>query len=429
MLDASWWLPSLVVFGGAAVLAVLAVTGFRAAARRRERISLAAGRQGEIEAKTWIVRADEAIREGRREVAYAEAQFGRAAASPLADAVEQGARMLREALFLQQRLDDAEPDTAAERRTWSGRIIDGCRTAVGLVDDAAATLASAREAERDVPTELPDVRDRVAGLTDRLTRADASVAHLAERFAGSALAGAAADREAASTSLGDAEAALDDVRSAQARSGHSAAEMLGRARAAADDAERRIAAVERVESDLAAAVETARVEARRLDDELARARTDRDTASSGADAADPALAAATVALGVVLRDTAVLLAEPAPARTDPFLRRDRLRAARDRLEAARAEMQRSSSRLHGARSALGGALAIAESHLVVARGLIERGRGRVGADARTRLAEAERQLVIARQEPDPVAALDAARRAAARAADAEALARYDGAQG
>ena len=41
------------------------------------------------------------------------------------------------------------------------------------------------------------------------------------------------------------------------------------------------------------------------------------------------------------------------------------------------------------------------------------------------LRELDVQLVIARQEPDPVAALDAARRAAARANDAEALAAWD----
>jgi hypothetical protein len=105
--------------------------------------------------------------------------------------------------------------------------------------------------------------------------------------------------------------------------------------------------------------------------------------------------------------------------------RDRLRAARDRLEVARAAARASQQRLDGARGALVGAISIAESQLVVARAAIERGGGRVGADARTRLAEAERQLAMARQEPDPVAALDAARRAASRANDAEALAHYD----
>jgi hypothetical protein len=110
---------------------------------------------------------------------------------------------------------------------------------------------------------------------------------------------------------------------------------------------------------------------------------------------------------------------------DPFADRDRLRSARDRLEVARAAARAAQGRLDGAREALGGAIAIAESQLGVAHAAIARGRDLVGAAARTRLAEAERQLVIARQEPDPVAALDAARRAAARASDAEALAMYD----
>jgi len=102
-----------------------------------------------------------------------------------------------------------------------------------------------------------------------------------------------------------------------------------------------------------------------------------------------------------------------------------VRAARDRLAVARAAARNAQGRLDGARGALGGAIAIAESQARVARAAIERGGARIGADARTRLAEAERQLVIARQEPDPVAALDAARRAASRASDAEALAAYD----
>ena len=51
---------------------------------------------------------------------------------------------------------------------------------------------------------------------------------------------------------------------------------------------------------------------------------------------------------------------------------------------------------------------------------------RSGVDARTRLAEAERQLMLAESESDPVEALDAARRSATSARDADALARYRG---
>ncbi|MRG60178.1 hypothetical protein GE115_09905 [Agromyces sp. CFH 90414] len=435
MLEAAWWLPSVVVFGAAAVGAVLVMVGVRRAASRRGQVELDAGRRLEIEAKGLIVRADESVREGRREVAFAEAQFGAARAAPLREAVDRAGGLLREALLLQQRLDDAEPDTAAERRTWSSRIADGCRSAIALVDAATAELTAARAAERDVADELPVLRERIAQLQRRLATADAALEHLGRRFASSTLAAADADRRRASAAVAEAGVAVEVAaqRAATAGAGDAAeepaADLLGRARAAAEQAERRLEAVERLEADLATASDEARAEAARLDVELAEARAQRDGLADGSDAAEPGVAAAAVDLGAALRQASALLAEPAPALADPFLLRDRLRAARDRVEAARADARRASSRLHGARSALGGALAIAESRILVARGLVDRGRSHVGADARTRLAEAERQLVIARQEPDPVAALDAARRAAARASDAEALARYDGSHG
>ena len=75
---------------------------------------------------------------------------------------------------------------------------------------------------------------------------------------------------------------------------------------------------------------------------------------------------------------------------------------------------------------LGGALVAARSHIAAARDCIAERRGVVGAPARTRLAEAERQLMLAEAEDDPVSALDIARRAVRHADDAEALARYDG---
>ena len=77
------------------------------------------------------------------------------------------------------------------------------------------------------------------------------------------------------------------------------------------------------------------------------------------------------------------------------------------------------------RTALAGALRIAESHIGTADSFISGRRGRIGPDARTRLASARRELELARLEADPVAALDAARRAATLATDADALARYD----
>ena len=95
------------------------------------------------------------------------------------------------------------------------------------------------------------------------------------------------------------------------------------------------------------------------------------------------------------------------------------------LDTALASARNQAQRLEHARIALAGALVSAKSQLEAVRALKASGR-RVGADARTRIAEAERQLELAETEADPVEALDAARRAVTHARDADALARYDG---
>jgi len=427
MADAWWWVPSLIVFGGAGVLAVAAVAGLRRVGARRARAELAAGRALEVGAKGLIVQADEAVREARAEIGFAEAQFGARGADRLRRAVDRTEAMLREALLLQQRLDDAAPDSAAQRREWSASIADRCRSVLSVLDEAQGSLASARAAERGVAEGLPALRGAVGELERRCTAAMDAVDRLSARFAPSALAAARSDAERARAAVIAAAAELDGLPAQGA--GAPIAPVLGRAADRLQVAARHLDLAERIELRLAATVDEARLERAALEGELAAARRERDGLSAGPDAAEPGVAGAAATLGRAVGDASALVVERTGDLDDPFIRRDRMRAARDRLDAARAEARRAAGRLDGARTALGGAIAIAESQLEVARGLIERGRGGIGAEARTRLADAERHLLIARQEPDPVAALDAARRAAARANDAEALARYDGSLG
>ncbi|MFE6965746.1 hypothetical protein ACFVAJ_11565 [Agromyces sp. NPDC057679] len=415
MPDALSWLPSLVVFGAAAVALVGAVVGLRRAGARRERAELAAGRDAEVRAKQLIVRADEAVRDAEREIAFAGAQFGDAAARDTRAAVEVARGRLREALLLQQRLDDAEPDTAAARRSWSARIDDLCRSALAAIDDVTAELGRRRRLERGAGDELPALRDDAAALARRLGAAEPRLADLASRFAPTALAGAQAARSRAAAGLDRAGAALGEAEALVARA-QPAAPVLADAADAIERAGRDLDEVDGLEAALDAARVEAEQEAARLGEELAAARAERDGH------ADPDSASA---LAAAVGEASAVLAARAEHRGDPFLDRDRLRAARDRLEVARAAARTAQSRIDGALGALGGAISIAESQLRVAEAAIARGRGGVGAAARTRLAEAERQLRIARQESDPVLALDAARRANARASDAEALALYD----
>lgn len=415
MADGLWWVPSLVVAGAALVALTAGVLGFRRLGVRREQAALAATRPVEVQAKALIVQADTAVREALAEVAFAEAQFDPSAARTAREAVESAQRRLREAFLLQQRLDDAEPDTAASRRTWSAHIIELCEQALRTIGEAEASLAARRDAERGASEAAPELRSRARELALHRAEVAAGLERLSRRFAASALGGATAALERADLALADAEIRLTDA-AARLATGEPAAELTAAAAESLDRAARALVESAGVEVELAAAGDDEAASAARLEAALAEARLERDATDDGD---------AGAGLAAAVAEAAEALGSRASRAADPFAARDRLRIAGDRLEAARAGVRAARSRLDGARGALGGALAIAESQLRAADAAIAHGGRRVGVDARTRLAEAQRQLVIARQEPDPVAALDAARRATSRASDAEALAVYD----
>ena len=414
MPEALWWLPSLLVFGVAAVALGGAVVGLRRLGSRRERRDLEQSRAAEVQAKSRIVQADDAVREAEREMAFVEAQFGAASAHELRATVDSARGWLREAFLLQQRLDDAESNSAAERRNWTARIDDLCRSALAAIGEADAALTARRRAERGAGAELPALREQAARLDRRRAEASQTLDRLATRFDASALGAARSAARRAEAALTAATESLDEAER-RVESRRPVEDRLGVAGDRVAQAARDLGEIEGFELELAAAQAAAAEEREAIEGELAAARQERD----GADDPD-----AGARLGAAVGEASVVAARAALV-GDPFADRDRLRAARDRLEVARAAARTAQNRLDGARGALGGAIAIAESQLRVARAAIDRGRGGVGADARTRLAEAERQLVIARQEPDPVAALDAARRATSRASDAEALAMFD----
>lgn len=410
-----WVIPSIVVFGTTALLLAGAVVGLRRAGARRAAVERSAARELETQAKSQLVHADEAVRDAEQEVRFAEAEFGAETARELADTVVRARGWLREAFLLQQRLDDADGQAAAQRRSWSTRIASLCDSIERALADARAGLAGRRAAERGAVDDLPALRERLRRLRVRRDDAEDALERLGTRFDPAALAGAHGAVSRADRGFAAADSALADVDAHLSEPGRPVAPSLERAAHALALAEAELASVERVELDLADAAQQAGSEASSLDAELIAARGERDAAT------DPDAAAA---LAAAIGDLSPLLVGREARSGDPFAERDRLRSARDRLEVARSTVRRAEDRLNGARGALPGAIAIAESQIAVAAAAMERARAFAGADARTRLAEAERQLGIARREPDPVAALDAARRAAARASDAEALAHY-----
>ncbi|MGA1836706.1 hypothetical protein VD659_07205 [Herbiconiux sp. 11R-BC] len=369
-------------------------------------------------ANIQLVQMDDAIRDSEEELQFALAEFGEQSTHDFAEAISTAKQRASEAFALKHRLDDEMPDSEQQQRDWSKRILALSDSALALVTSQSRAFAQRRRAETTAPDALTRVRDRVAEARLRLPAAAITLAGLRSSFAPEAIADVASNDATAAGAFDEAER-----KAAEAEAALTANPLAATSRAVQDaEAEFRrgvalLDAVERMRDSLAAAT-SGRAAA------LERARTAHAEAAALRGSIEDADAATRIVEAAARLDE---VARAAAARTPPHPLADleALGAASAGLDEALAVARTAQQRLDSARTALSGALAIATSQIDTAGDFIAGRRGLVGADARTRLAEAQRQLSLARLEADPVAALDGARRAATLATDADSLARYD----
>ena len=414
-----WWVPSLIVLAAVAagVLALVSVL------RRRTRARIAAEKADAADlartAAISLVRADDLVQSAADELSFAIAQFGENATHEFATALTTSRRQLRDAFALQQKLDDAVHDSDSERRRWNEQIITLATEATARIDAQTRTFDSRRGVEREAPALLNQLQRRLLRAADRIESGKATQDRLALTYAAPALAAIGANLDRAIASLDEARTAADE---ASARVSRGANEPVGDQMRAAEHglfrATQLLDAIETGEDQLHIGYATLVSALAAADAELAEARALRDTHEE--------TAARATLNGVIARADRVVLELRDPARlSDPAADLVRLREAMDGLDVTRSEARNRQLRLDNARDALTGALLAARSQIAVTRDYITTRAGRVGAPARTRLAEAERQLSLAEAEADPVTALDTARRAMTLATDADALARFD----
>ena len=370
-------------------------------------------------ANIQLVQMDDAIRAADDELQFARAEFGDASVHDFAEALDTAKKRASEAFALKQRLDDSVPDTEQQQRDWSKRILTLSDAALALVTAKSREVGSQRRLESSAPQAISRVRDLIANGQSQIPDAATALSGLATAYAPRAYSAVADAPDAARAGLDEATALLDDAAGRlEANTLAPVSKTVQAAEAAARQAVARLEAVHRMGDTLAGA-RTARSEAlTAATTQLAEATRLRDTVE------DPA-AAARIADAAAALTTAVATAASTTTGDDPVADVDALDAASARLDETLAVARTAQQRLDSARAALEGAFAIAESHIAAADDTISARRGRVGTDARTRLAAATRELQLARLESDPVAALDAARRAGTLATDADALARYD----
>lgn len=362
-----------------------------------------------------LVRLDDAVNENEDELGFAIAQFGDERSQSFGEAIAAARTALAEAFRLKQQLDDAEPDSSTQRREWNQRILHLCESSQSSLADEAAAFDALRRADSDAPAELKAVRMLIVSLTMRVPASEATLSRLGSSYSStvvdtvrSNLSDARELLKTAAQRAGDADTQLSDPGAT------GAAEVVQDARSSAQRAARLLDAVDNLGVSLAAQTSRLAELVAKSKADLAEGRIARDSVrdpdSSGA------IGSAIAALESVL--TGFDEADPAASIA-------RIDAATAGLDAALASARNQSQRLEHAQAALAGVLVGARSQIAATKDFIEGRPGSVGADARTRLAEAQRLLVVAEAQADPVAALDTARSSATYSRDADALARYD----
>ncbi|WP_438853884.1 hypothetical protein [Agromyces sp. M3QZ16-3] len=376
-------------------------------------------------ARAALVAADERIRVTTDELDFADAELGAEATEPLREALAAVRTHLAEAFRMHQLNHDHIPDTPDELRARNSRIVQLCEWAEELLDDRTAALAERIARARRAPEIIAGIRADIDRLRARIPHARETVDRLAVRYAPEALAQVDANPAEADQLLGFAE---HSVGVAERRREAGQREQANLALEASAESVRRA-------TTLLDAVETFEVEALRAESTLAAIVEDSrgDLVVALKEPHSPGVAQAVADLQAALASL-----PPAGVNTDPFAHLDRLREANTGLDAAIAAARERAARPIPPLEHVRHAIDDADRQLAVARDVIAGHRGWIGADARTRLAEAERtRQDIDRYLGEPAAtaivigddhrehAMAIARRAAALAGEALQLARRD----
>ena len=398
---------AVAVVGGIVVVGGVAAGVAISRKRKKDREEAAADSEPTIEeleaqASALLVRVDDDLRSSEQELGFAEAQFGAAAAQPFAAAINDARDQLAAAFALRQKLDDNVPDTDADRRAWLAEIIQRCSGAKNSLDEHTESFSQLREVEHRGPEVLEQLRSLLPQVQQELKAARRSATGLAATYAPAIVAQIQANLEEAEARLTFVAECVDSAAQELAAEEKSAAAVSLRAGEAALDQARTLAqSPEALAGELAESVQQFEAAAADL-------RGDLEVVAQlfgSASAADrEALQRAADQVNAVLTQG---------AQGDPVSALTAAAAANVQIDTAIGSARENSERLRRAVAARDEALVPARSEVLAAEQFIETRRGAVGTPARTRLAEAKRQLQLAEHyaQLDPVQSYQAAQQA------------------
>jgi len=340
------------------------------------------------QANKLLVDTDDALHDAVQEVGFAEAEFDEADVKPYSDAVAAAQAELKQAFAIRQQLDDSIPEDQPTKEKMYGEIIVHCQAASAGVDEQAKRIAALRDLEKTAPDVLAALPGAIDALQARLPAIQTATGTLS-RYSPSSWASVKGNAEEADkrghyaeTQIASGNAALAATppdRTAAARSARGAQEAVARANQLLDAVEK-----------LAAALETAHDQ---LDAEIAAA--DADLAAAR-DAGGAAPATSGSASAADLGKAATLLKsardQAGAARPDPIAALTAAQAAHAQADQALNGIREAAAQLARDQAAYDSSHASAAVSIEQARSFVASRRDGIGAQARTRLAEAERHL-------------------------------------
>ena len=370
----------------------------------------------EAQASGLLVRVDDDLRSSEQELGFAQAQFGEAVAEPFSAAIAAARAQLQSAFQLRQKLDDHIPDSDEDRRAWLEEIIQSCTAAKESLDEHTESFSRLREVEQHAPEVLAQVQARLSEVSARMSAAEATVTALATEYSDAVVVPLRAGLEEGATRLRFVADCVESATRELASADNAAAAVTLRAAEAALEQARVLSeSPERLRGELAEGMR-----------QLEAAYTDlrSDLLLAGQYAATASEADRQAMNAAVQQVTAVLDAGP---QGDPLRALAAAAAANVQIDSAIGAARETAERLQRAVAARDEALASARAEVLSAEQFIETRRGAIGAEARTRLSEARRQLGIAEElaQSDPARSYQSAQQASQYARAAYQLASSD----
>lgn len=366
-----------------------------------------------------LIEADDAIKSSEQELGFAQAQYGDAAVGNFTKALQDAKAHMSESFKLQQQLDDHIPDTEEQQRTWLGEIIRRSEAALGSLREQKADFDSLRELEKNAPQALAAVSAGAAQAEAKIASAEQLLTELRANYAESALVQVA-------DNIGQAKERLEFVQNAS-----------GTARQKLSDGEGSLAAVavraaEESLHQTNVLIDAINKVAANLDEarrglESSVVDTSQDLAQARAmiqSGAHPELAGPVAAVEAAL---ARVKAEIQGGKIDPIATLERVEAAHQSLDTALTGIRDQQEQARRAQASLQQSIMSAQAQISATSDYITARRGGVGTEARTRLAEAQRNLdyALSISRTDPVTALQYAQQAHSLAAQAAQQAQAD----